>query len=295
MSGKRKISHSSLTLLRGCLRQYRHNYIDLRRGKTVSPALAFGSLWDKSLTAWHWGSTPLDRLQRGGAVIAQHPGELQRETANALICGYTAMWGESDVKPIATQVEFTAPIVHPVTGIEHPEYEFTGVLDGVVRVGDRLLGLESKTSSEDIGPGSIYWQRVTTLDPQVSMYLLGAESAGHDIEAVLYDVTRKPALRQGKTETASEYGLRVAKDIQARPEHYFVRQEIVRLESDEASFCQDLWDYAQILKESEVADRWPRNPGNCRQFGRVCDYIGVCTGGVDIEDDSIFERKGRAA
>ncbi len=292
---KKTISHSALVLVRNCLRQYRNSYIELRRTKAVSPALVFGGLWDKALTAWHWGKTPTERLFRGNAILAQHPNELQRETAKSMLLGYSAMWGNSSVETVATQLDFTAPIINPVSGEEHPEYRFTGVIDGVVRLsnGRRLLGLESKTSSEDIAPGSTYWQRITTLDPQVSMYLLGAKEAGYELEAILYDVAKKPLLRPSKTETAKAYGERVMRDIQARPDFYFQRQEVVRLESEERAYQQDLWDYACILSEAERLQRFPRNPDRCRQFGRDCEFIGVCTGVASLDDDYFFETKKR--
>ncbi len=292
------ISHSSLVLVRNCLQQYRCSYVELRRSRSVAPALAFGGLWDKALTAWHWGKDSKDRLFRGHAVLLMHPNELQRETAKAMLVGYSTLWGDSNIETVATQLEFTSPIVHPETGEEHPEYVYTGVLDGVVRMPDgRLLGLESKTSSEDITPGSLYWERVTTLDPQVSMYLPGAKAAGFDIEGILYDVAKKPALRPGKHETASGFAERVMRDMQGRMGFYFQRQEVVRLESEARRYQQDLWDYACILSDAERLSRWPRNPDRCRQFGRACDYLGVCTGTASLDDDFLFEtrRRGKAA
>lgn len=287
------LSHSRLVLVRNCLRQYQHSYIQLRSVRSVAPALAFGKLWDRALEAWHYGTDPLDRATRAAAILAAHPSGVQRETAIAMLCGYSTMWGESHVETVATQLEFTVPILHPVTGEQHPEYQFTGVMDGVVRVGGRTLVLESKTTSEDIHPGAPYWQRVTTLDPQVSMYLLGASQAGYAVDGVLYDVARKPALRLGKTETPEAYGERVALDIQARPEHYFQRQEIVRLESESRAYQQDLWDYACILSEAERLQRWPRNPDRCRQFGRACDYLPVCVGEASIDDNTIYTKRER--
>ncbi len=289
---KKRISHSALVLVRNCLRQYRNSYIELRRGRSVAPSLMFGGLWDRGLTAWHWGKSPVDRLARALGVIMQAPPGVQRETAKALILGYTARWGAEQIATIATQVEFTVPIVHPETGEEHPAYDYTGVLDGHVRLADgREMILESKTSSEDIEPGSTYWQRVTTLDPQCSMYLLGARQQNRDVDAVLYDVTKKPALRQGKKETAEEFGERVQNDILARPEVYFQRQEVVQLESEARAYQQDLWDYAEILADAERANRWPRNPDRCRQYGRPCDYLPVCTGVASLDDDVLFTKR----
>jgi hypothetical protein len=287
------ISHSGLVLVRNCLRQYRHSYIQLRKPRSIAPALSFGSIWDKALTAWHHGKNPFDRLVRGDGVLAQHPNAVQRETARAMLTGYTTMWAEHPVETVATQVSFDVPILHPETGEAHPEYQFNGVLDGIVRVGGRLLGLESKTSSEDINPGSPYWQRIVTLDPQVSLYDLGARQAGFEIEGILYDVARKPALKLGKTETPEAFGERCARDIQGRPDYYYQRQEVVRLESEARAYQQDLWDYACILSDAERLGRWPRNPDRCRQFGRACDFLPVCVGEASVDDEILYMTRER--
>jgi hypothetical protein len=55
-------------------------------------------------------------------------------------------------------------------------------------------GVEHKTTSLDISPGSNYWRRLT-LDSQVSTYFAGARTLGHELQGMLYDVIRKVQLR----------------------------------------------------------------------------------------------------
>jgi len=57
--------------------------------------------------------------------------------------------------------------------------------------------VEHKTTSYEIGAGSPYWKRLT-LDSQVSNYLVGARTLGHEPAGVLYDVVRKVRLRPSK-------------------------------------------------------------------------------------------------
>lgn len=282
------LSHSGLRLWRNCPRQYFFAYGLLRRTRAIAPALAFGSLWDRALTAWHHGTTDEERLLAGVEVLQADPDPIARAKAEALLVGYTVKWGGEPIEVVATQVDFTVPILHPETGLAHPDYQYTGVLDAVIRHRGRLLGLESKTSSEDTAPGSPFWQRIATLDPQVTMYLSGAKQAGFELEAVLYDVTRKPELRLGKTESPETFRERIARDVQGRPDWYFQRHEIVRLDSESKAYAQDLWDYATTLSEAERANRFPRNPDRCRQFGRPCEYIGVCAGEASIQDPVLF-------
>jgi hypothetical protein len=282
------ISHSGLRLWRNCQRQYFYAYELLKRPRKKPFALAFGSAWDLALDEWHHGTTPEDKMLRGARILAEEKDEFTRAKAEAMLVGYTAQWAEQSVKIISTQVGFRVPILHPETGEAHPEFEYTGALDALAWVNGRKMVLESKTSGEDISPGSGYWQRVVALDPQVSMYLLASEQDGLDVVGCLYDVAKKPELRPKKGETAGDYRDRCAMDIASRPDHYFQRREIVRLESEARAYQQDLWDYACMLTEAERIGRFPRNPDHCRKFGRPCEYLAVCMGEADIDDPVLF-------
>jgi hypothetical protein len=55
---------------------------------------------------------------------------------------------------------------------------------------------ETKTTSEDLGPGSTFWKR-TTLDPQLSLYLPAIRSMGHDPHGAIYDALMKPKQQPG--------------------------------------------------------------------------------------------------
>ncbi len=287
------ISHSGLRLVRNCLRQYKHAYVDLRRPRATADALAFGRVWDLALEAWHRGISAEDRMLRGSRHLAELRDPFLRAKAEAMLVGYSAQWAEEPIEIVATQVEFTAPIINPETGEAHPEYQFMGILDGVIRYRGRLLGLESKTSSEDIAPGSPYWQQVSVLDAQISQYLLGMSLMGYELESVLYDVAKKPALRPGKTETPEAYRERCALAIQGEPAKYFQRQEVVRLERDAHAYAQDLWDYACNLTIAETTGRWPRNPDRCRQYGRPCEYLPVCASEASIDDPVLYRTTER--
>ena len=45
------------------------------------------------------------------------------------------------------------------------------------------------------------------------------------------------------------------------------------------------------MRESELANRHPRNPGACVSYGRTCDFFGVCTGEESIKDERLFTRR----
>lgn len=67
---------------------------------------------------------------------------------------------------------------------------------------------ETKTSSEDISPGSTFWKR-TQLDPQLSLYLPAVRKLGHDPHGCVYDVLRKPTQRPGVVPILDADGLKI--------------------------------------------------------------------------------------
>lgn len=58
----------------------------------------------------------------------------------------------------------------------------------------KVMNVEHKTTSAEIGAGSAYWKRLL-LDAQVSVYKVGARSFGHEPVGTLYDVIRKVGLQ----------------------------------------------------------------------------------------------------
>jgi hypothetical protein len=71
--------------------------------------------------------------------------------------------------------------------------------------------LETKTTSEDLGPGSTFWKR-TILDPQLSLYLPALRKMGHDPHGCVYDVLRKPGQLPSTVALLDEQGLKIVLD-----------------------------------------------------------------------------------
>lgn len=160
----------------------------------------------------------------------------------------------------------------------------------------RVTIVEHKTSSEDIGVGSMYWRKLQ-LDAQISNYLVGARALGFEPDGVLYDILRKPAQRplevnskRKEPETPQEYFRRLFEDICSRPEHYYQRGVVVRLESEERDAAHDTWMTADMIRVSRNSGRWPRNVDACSNFNRLCEYWEVCSGQRSLEDPLFYER-----
>ena len=70
---------------------------------------------------------------------------------------------------------------------------------------------ETKTSSEDLGPGSTFWKR-TILDPQLSLYIPALRKMGHDPHGCIYDVLRKPSRLPSTVALLDEQGNKIVLD-----------------------------------------------------------------------------------
>ena len=250
-------SHSEFATARRCLREYSYRYELRREPLIVAEALTIGKRVDKA-------------LKSADAMAELKPKE------RALVAAHEVRWR-------------TKPIV-----IEQTDVGFSVILDGVEMVGEldaigtidgERVGVEYKTTSEDISPGSTYWKRITRVDPQSSIYLAHLETIG--VRKLVFDVLRKSALREKKGETPEQLFDRTIEDISARPDWYFARQPVVRLEDERAAFAADIASTARLIATGER----PRNPDACIRFGRECEFLGVCTKEMDIHDDRYFRNR----
>jgi hypothetical protein len=95
---------------------------------------------------------------------------------------------------------------------------------------------------------------------------------------------------QTRPETPDEFRERLTAHIAENPERYYQRDKVVRLEAEELDAAHDAWATARLIREAELANRWPRNPDACVRYGRTCSYFGVCTGTASLDDITLFRR-----
>jgi hypothetical protein len=91
---------------------------------------------------------------------------------------------------------------------------------------------------------------------------------------------------QSRIETPDEYSTRLAADIAERPDFYFARMEVPRLDHELAEAAADMWDIAKDIRNAELHDRHYLNTRSCRLFGR-CAYLDVCTNRTDLSTGSL--------
>lgn len=220
----RLLTHSRLKTARQCGRLHWLKYVLGYRPTEDRAELFFGALIHLALEAW-WlavkAGVPVDAwLEAANAALKAAPGvdafDLVR--AEVMIFGYHARWFADAAlyEVLGVEEQFEFPLINPATGGRSHVWTVAGKLDvRVRRRSDGTIGfIEHKTSSEDVGQGSLYWRRLR-LDGQVSIYFDGCESLDEQLPApewCLYDVLAKPGQRPAQTAVLDEHGQKVVLD-----------------------------------------------------------------------------------
>lgn len=255
-------------------------------------------------------------------LAADESAMIVRAKIRGLMAGYDARWASVAWETIEVESEFHLPVINPATGSASRTFTQAGKKDGVVvwpASGKRLL-LEHKTTSDDITDANApYWRRLT-IDSQVSHYMLAEWQSGQKLDGTLYDVIRKPTirpkditkadqkllvtwgtycgqlvpqeLRDQTRETPELFELRLIADTKERPDFYFGRRVVNRMDSEIAEFAGELWDVGQSILDARNNDRHYRNDASCMAYGTACEYLPICSGHDSIDSDK-WQRSDR--
>lgn len=236
---------------------------------------------------------------------------LRLATARGLLAGYHQRWVYETWQVEAVEHEFHIPIVNPATNRRTPLFTHAGKFDGLISREDGRYLLEHKTCSEDLSPSSAYWKRLT-IDTQISGYLLASWLSGQRLNGVLYDVIRKPEIRPKKLglretsdvritstylsrllspatyqafsldsdrrETPEMFEARLVRDTLDRPDWYFGRSIICRLDKELLTYAHELWQSAHDIRQAQRGGDLRRNDKACFAYFRPCEFLDLCAG-----------------
>jgi|SRR6185503_12759564 len=175
---------------------------------------------------------------------------------------------------------FGYPFNAPTNTVQFP---VRGKFDGVFRsiptstspTGDLWL-FETKTKSY-IDEQSLSDR--LNFELQVMLYLWAMKQTyGETPRGVLYNIVKRPLLRQKVKESLDDFCDRITADVQSRPEEYFVRYN-VSVTPDEL----DEWANRDLQRMMAHLYRWANNPdhtyrnsGACQMWNRPCEYLRLC-------------------
>lgn len=262
----------------------------------------------------------IDAIEAIDAAVPADAPEKQQVIAakcRGLMIGYHARWSGVPFEVLSVEDYVTSGLYNPETERSSRTFTLAAKKDAtVLHEGSRVL-IDHKTTSDDIeDPDSPYWRQLA-VEAQPSHYMLIDWLRGEKVDYAIWDVVRKPgispkeiskaehervvitgaycgykmsdasldALRAGsKRETCEMYTARLADDCtNQRPNRYFQRRTVPRLDHQIAEHAREVWDLAKSIMDDRQNNRWPRNSKACMQYGSPCKFLGLCSGKSEIE------------
>jgi hypothetical protein len=237
--------------------------------------------------------------------------------------GYHAKWKDEGIVPIAVEQISQANLFNPDTERTSRTFRVAGKLDVLVEQSGRQLLMDHKSTSEPItDPAAPYWQQLV-IEGQVTHYMLLEWLNGRKLDGAIWDVIRKPSIAPRKLKKAEQravasgfeyfdqipseasreavvhddretlelYTARLIHDCTSeRPEWYFQRRPVPRLDSEIFEYARELWSHGQDLIATRANDRHTRNSGACMMYGSPCQFLGICSG-YDTPDSDKWQPK----
>lgn len=252
-----------------------------------------------------------------------------RAKLRGLLRGYVHRYAAERFEVLAVEQTVTADLYNPATSATSKTFILAGKKDVLIRECGHLWLMDHKTSSEDISdPNSAYWRQLM-VEGQHHHYALLEHLNGNRVDGAIWDVTRKPGIspRQltkaekadlsatrkwfgdaisdeeigvataeksdaGDTgrETMAMYEARLAWDCtESKPDWYFQRRRIARMDSGILEYASELWHHSQDMLWSRRQKVYPRNSGACLMYGGACKFLGICSG-YDEPDSANWKR-----
>jgi hypothetical protein len=114
------------------------------------------------------------------------------------------------------------------------------------------------------------------------------EPENTDIKKVVIDDETAEWVKSGTMnvirETPGMFGARLMEDMFNRPDMYFSREELPRLQDDLDEFYADVDQIVQMIMYCQRTGHWPRNTDSCVS-PYVCEYFKLCSANVEITID----------
>lgn len=282
-------------------RCHRAGYRSTARAK----ALNFGSVW-------------ANRLEGDWATVEQtHLTDLFEETKlNALHLAYRERWKDYNAAFTrgTPEVEFRIPLINPDTGKASRTFDLAGKMDLVLEsIGDLVYPLESKTTSDDAGPGSAYQVSLSN-NCQLGIYFEACDRlyGQRFSNQYIYDITKKPGIepllatpvekrrytkegvlyakQRDCDESLYDYRNRVLEYVSENLTTTFQRPVVVRTEEERKRDMRNVWAMAQMVSVSIKEKLWPRNTSSCYRMKTLCEFFQHCVNGISLRDPLYFEQ-----
>jgi len=227
------ISYSLMCRYRNCRERFRLSTVEGLRPSERKAALDFGTVFHKALELTAQGMTSsqvitaLLKLYKKSSID-----QMLIRQACVLVPHYNAYYAKDKHNYIAQEEVFNIPYKSVTTG---KIVRLRGRRDEVYEHNGRIWLQENKTKTT-IDDNKIMQTLPHDLQTMLYIYSMTHDYKGRKIGGVLYNVIRRPALKQGSKETELAFIQRLSKHISEDPSHYFKRYEVELVPSDISKF-----------------------------------------------------------
>jgi len=254
------LSNSSLGAFNRCRRYWKYRYLDKWEPEQESADLKYGTAFHAAMAAYWTGERNTEELVRI-AFKEKHP-QWMEETLRIMIKTYVVRWEDQDIG-------FTPLLVEDKQRIDVDGVTVTVVFDALVRSSEgKILLIEHKTTrSGDISTGGAWYLRKLT-DTQTKIYAFAAAKLGFPVDAVVYDVIRRPTFKRKDNE----------EEVTNKPDA-FLQRHVMKYSSDTLDSCiKDVKAAHKLMLYCEQTGTFDRNGDSCQAFNRECEYYQECWG-----------------
>lgn len=279
--GRGHLSHTSIGSLLACEQKYQHSYERRLQPKVRPVALGMGAAFADALevgdpdVAWARIISDFESAQeeyKGDpwTVVpdrdkAEISAQITREAARCYLTAY----GQAGER---REVEMRSRIRNPKTGAPSLTFDLVARVDALSTDGREMI--EDKLVGQIPRDGSM--ERRLTLDRQVSIgCYLAWRTSGTVVERVRYRMTKKPSIKRKQNESHDDYLCRIAADYAERPDFYLAEFPVTRTPEDFLRLEQELWRWAEQLRDARRDGVFPRNVAHCSDFGG-CSFLPLC-------------------
>lgn len=290
-----RLTHSAKGSWLDCNRLYYYKYDQMLEPKTHSTALVIGTMVHEFLARLmkhediNSVMKDLDKaVNEARKLNFDDPEDFEANatTLESMMRGWDKNRGQlSEFQPYIHEGE---PWIENKFKVKLPTGDtIEGMIDGLVVIDDELWLVEHKTTSQ-LGPQ--YISRLI-VDAQVTMYIWAVwKMLGVIPRGTIYNVIRKPSIRQKKGESLIEYQNRIAADYITRKDFYFYQTQLYRDQQQLQDFENSLMDVIDDIKRSRARDRWVQNTNHCTRFG-TCPFMHLCANGMKKELMILYTRR----
>ena len=268
-------SNSSMNTAMDCARKYFYKYIKRIDEGQFSESRELGSLIHHYMAAANGKADQKSAVATLKELFPNNHDDIDRmsDLASRVTLIHRNYWDRESgtlsnemLSFIDVETEWEYPVINDM---------YVGVRDGCVRhksyKGDFYYEIKT-TGERDINS---YIHNLEN-SSQVDSNLLSLRQEGKEPVGALYDIIRRPMIRQKKSETTEEFWERWIDEYVNEPTKFFIRVIIMRNDAALEIADKEIAAKFQLIHHNREQGIHPRNTSTCMKWGRLCSYFNMC-------------------